>query len=71
MEPLKRTAYQIELAIVRLKGTHLNLSAVSVVEDITHSLPQSKAFQDDVLPHQGRGVFERHFQVGGVFFDGT
>lgn len=32
-----------------------------------HSLPQSEAFQGDILPDQSSGVWELHFEVGGVF----
>lgn len=43
----------------------------TVTSDLSHLLPQSKAFQCDILAHQSSGVWELDFEVSRVFPDGT
>lgn len=57
-----------------VQRVHISIWApyqTEVTNEISHLLPQSKAFQDYILPHQSSGVRERHFEVSRVFPDGT
>lgn len=39
----------------------------NVTRGLPHLLPQSEAFQGDVLAHQGNGVWELYIEVSRIF----
>ena len=60
----QRTQYWVQSRQSELRPTHPQPWQRYV-------LPQRKALQGDVLSQQGRGVWELHFDVGGVLPDWT
>jgi len=53
------------------KASSPNTRQTEVGNALSHLLPQSEAFQGDILPHQSNGVWELDFEVSRIFPGGT
>ena len=67
----EKTRRRWNLSVQTVHISNRALEQPEVISDLWHLLPQSEAFQGDILPHQNGGVWKLHFQVCRVFPDGT